>query len=138
VRELDAEEGEEAGIEHNLVREGLATLQRLVGEPGFGASVAMLRAGLEHHVEEEEQEVFPMLRQAEGDRGNGSSEGSRNDARRSSRPTRSGGGRSRRGTGDGADAQSKAELYEEAKRLGIEGRASMSKDELAEAVRTAS
>src|SRR5438067_9753545 len=39
------EEAEEAGIEHRLVREELAEVQRLVDEPGFGAAVAMLTAG---------------------------------------------------------------------------------------------
>jgi hemerythrin-like domain-containing protein len=56
------EEAEEAGIEHRLAREGLAEVQRLVDEPGFGAAVAMLTAGIKHHVKEEEQEVFPRLK----------------------------------------------------------------------------
>ena len=55
-------EAEEAGIEHGLVREGLANLVELVGEPGFGAALAMLTAGIKHHVKEEEQEVFPELK----------------------------------------------------------------------------
>jgi hemerythrin-like domain-containing protein len=61
-REVGAEEAEEAGVEHRLAREGLAELQRLVDEPGFGAAVAMLTAGIRHHVKEEEQEVFPELK----------------------------------------------------------------------------
>ena len=56
------EEAEEAGIEHGLAREGLADLRRLVDKPGFGAAVAMLTAGIRHHVKEEEQEVFPELK----------------------------------------------------------------------------
>ncbi|MGO9872161.1 MAG: hemerythrin domain-containing protein [Acidimicrobiia bacterium] len=56
------EEAEEAGIEHGLAREGLANLARLVDEPGFGAAVAMLTAGIRHHVKEEEHEVFPELK----------------------------------------------------------------------------
>jgi hemerythrin-like domain-containing protein len=56
------EEAEEAGIEHRLAREGLAEVQRLVDEPGFGAAVAMLTAGIRHHVKEEEREVFPELK----------------------------------------------------------------------------
>jgi hemerythrin-like domain-containing protein len=62
-RVVGKEEAEEAGIEHGLVREGLSDLQRLVDEPGFGAVVAMLTAGIRHHVKEEEHEVFPELKQ---------------------------------------------------------------------------
>jgi hemerythrin-like domain-containing protein len=61
-RVVGHEEAEEAGVEHGLAREGLADLQRLVDEPGFGAAVAMLTAGIRHHVKEEEQEVFPELK----------------------------------------------------------------------------
>jgi hemerythrin superfamily protein len=65
VRELDDRMAEEAEIEHGLARKGLEQLQSLVGQPGFGAAVAMVQAGVEHHVEEEENEVFPKLREAE-------------------------------------------------------------------------
>jgi hemerythrin-like domain-containing protein len=61
-RVVGEEEAEEAGVEHRLAREGLAELQRLVDEPGFGAAVAMLTAGIKHHVKEEESEVFPELK----------------------------------------------------------------------------
>ena len=61
-RVVGKEEAEEAGVEHGLAREGLSDLQRLVDEPGFGAAVAMLTAGIRHHVKEEEQEVFPELK----------------------------------------------------------------------------
>jgi hemerythrin-like domain-containing protein len=61
-RVIGEEEAKEAGVEHGLVREGLADLRRLVDEPGFGAVVAMLTAGIRHHVKEEEQEVFPELK----------------------------------------------------------------------------
>src|SRR4051794_6481522 len=63
VRErVGEEEAEEANVEHRLAREGLSEVQRLVDEPGFGAAVAMLSAGIRHHVKEEEQEVFPELK----------------------------------------------------------------------------
>jgi hemerythrin-like domain-containing protein len=61
-RVVGAEEAEEAGVEHRLARDGLHELQDLVDEPGFGAAVAMLTAGIRHHVKEEEQEVFPELK----------------------------------------------------------------------------
>lgn len=56
------EDAKEAGIEHGLMREMLADTNRLVDEPGFGAAVAMLTAGIRHHVKEEETEVFPELK----------------------------------------------------------------------------
>ena len=61
-RVVGHEEAEEAGTEHGLAREGLADVTRLVDQPGFGAAVAMLTAGIKHHVKEEEQEVFPELK----------------------------------------------------------------------------
>jgi hemerythrin-like domain-containing protein len=64
AKRVDEDEAEEAGIEHRLVREGLANLEELVAEPGFGAALAMLTAGIKHHVKEEEQEVFPELKRA--------------------------------------------------------------------------
>jgi hemerythrin-like domain-containing protein len=57
------EEAVEATVEHRLARDGLTELQELVDEPGFGAAVAMLTAGIRHHVKEEEHEVFPELKQ---------------------------------------------------------------------------
>jgi iron-sulfur cluster repair protein YtfE (RIC family) len=63
VRSLVGREAaEEAEIEHSLAREGLGKLTQLDDEPGFGAAVAMLNAGIAHHVKEEEQEVFPQLK----------------------------------------------------------------------------
>jgi hemerythrin-like domain-containing protein len=56
------EQEQEAEIEHGLARDGLVKLQELVDEPGFGAVVAMLTAGIRHHVKEEEQEIFPELK----------------------------------------------------------------------------
>ena len=62
ARVIGKEDAEEGGVEHRLARDGLAEVQRLVDEPGFGAAVAMLTAGIRHHVKEEEQEMFPELK----------------------------------------------------------------------------
>ncbi len=43
VYKLDAEMEQEAETEHGLGRDGMAKLHELVGEPGFGAAVAMLQ-----------------------------------------------------------------------------------------------
>jgi len=63
AEEVDEESAEEATIEHELARGGLEEVTRLVDEPGFGAAVAMLTAGIRHHVKEEEGEMFPSLKQ---------------------------------------------------------------------------
>ena len=113
---LDGEMEQEAETEHGLGREGLAKLEELIGQPGFGAAVAMLQAGIEHHVEEEETQVFPKLRKELG-------LGGKN--------------RSRSKSSSGSDETTKEELYEKAKQKGIEGRSSMSKEELEKALENA-
>jgi len=62
AKQIGEEDAEEANIEHALARDGLAKLHELVSEPGFGAAVAMLTAGIKHHVKEEEHEMFPELK----------------------------------------------------------------------------
>jgi hemerythrin-like domain-containing protein len=59
---VGSEEEQEAEIEHDLARTGLEKMNELVDEPGFGAAVAMVTAGIKHHVKEEETEVFPELK----------------------------------------------------------------------------
>jgi hemerythrin-like domain-containing protein len=62
ARLLGEEDAKEANIEHDLAREGLVKMHDLVDEPGFGAVVAMVTAGIKHHVKEEEHEMFPDLK----------------------------------------------------------------------------
>ena len=59
---IGAEDAEEANIEHGLAREGVATMGGMVSKPGFGAAVEMLKGGIMHHVEEEEGEILPELK----------------------------------------------------------------------------
>jgi iron-sulfur cluster repair protein YtfE (RIC family) len=110
LRHIDGEMAQEAQIEHDLARKGLRQLADMVGKPGFGAAVAMVQAGIEHHVEEEEQQVFPKMRKELG-----------------------GAGKTR--AGSLSSLETRDELYEKAKEQGIEGRSQMTKDELAKAVR---
>lgn len=61
LQRIDGEMSEEAQTEHDLARDGVSKLEQLIGQPGFGAAVAMCKAGIEHHVEEEEEELFPKV-----------------------------------------------------------------------------
>ena len=58
------EDEEEAEIEHGLAREGLSKMMSMVAMPGFGAAAEMLLGGITHHVEEEETEILPALKDA--------------------------------------------------------------------------
>jgi hemerythrin-like domain-containing protein len=64
AREVGTEDEEEAEIEHNLARDTLQKLHEMVAVPGFGAVVDMLKGGISHHVEEEETQLLPELKDA--------------------------------------------------------------------------
>jgi hemerythrin-like domain-containing protein len=116
---LGREPEEEAETEHSLARDGLMTLQELAHEGGFGAAVDMLQAGVKHHVEEEEKEIFPALRQKAGQQIAAMDPESLEAQVKAEELTRS-------------------ELYERARQANIAGRSSMTKHELVEAVQHAS
>jgi hemerythrin superfamily protein len=119
---------EEANKEHELARSSLADMVDLApDDPGFGAAMEATKAGIEHHVEEEEGELFPKLRKDSA------------ILEQISTPFM----KTRMELGLPMDASalaaasSKDELLEEAKNAGIDGAASMTKDELAEALASA-
>lgn len=62
LQQIDQELEQEAETEHTLTRDGLQKLRELAAAPGFGAVVDMVTAGVAHHVTEEEDEAFPKLR----------------------------------------------------------------------------
>jgi hemerythrin-like domain-containing protein len=62
AQRVGEEEEHEAETEHTLARDGVVKMNELVDEPGFGAAVAMVTAGIKHHVKEEETEMFPKLK----------------------------------------------------------------------------
>ncbi len=62
--EIGEEDEEEAEIEHGLARDGLQKMMSLLEAPGFGAAVEMVKGGIEHHVEEEETQILPELKEA--------------------------------------------------------------------------
>jgi hemerythrin superfamily protein len=120
-----AEAVEEGNKEHELARSSLADVVELApDEPGFGAALDATKAGVAHHVEEEENEVFPQLREH------------RDVLERMATPFMT----KRLELGLIVDAEAlaesstKDELLEEARSAGVEGASSMNKAELAEAL----
>jgi len=116
---------EEANTEHELARKALQDVIDLApDEPGFGAALEAAKAGISHHVEEEEDEVFPELR--------------KNSTVLEEIATPFMSKRLELGLPMKAEALaagwSKEELLYEAKNAGVEGAASMKKEELAEAL----
>jgi hypothetical protein len=116
---------EEGGKEHELARKSLQDMVDLApDEPGFGAAMEATKAGIAHHVEEEEGEIFPKLRR----------DGS--VLQRIATPFM----QTRLELGLPMDAaalaaaSTKDELLDEARSAGIDGAASMTKDELADAL----
>ena len=127
VTELIGEESaEEAEIEHQLARDGLVKLSELMTAPGFGAAVAMVQAGIEHHVEEEEGEMFPELRKEV-------------DANRKAELLRELiSAKQQAGLLEtSVERSSKEDLITIADALGLEARSSMTKDELRQLVGSA-
>jgi hemerythrin superfamily protein len=175
---IDKEMSSEAEAEHSLSRKVLKDLQRLAPDtPGFDGALEMLKAGIQHHVQEEEGEAFPKLRsqldstefeqlteqvQTAKERGRAprrSSSSGRSRSRSTSRPSRSSSRptTSRRSSGSRSTSRSsstakkstkatakrsssssdvtKAELVRRAKREGISGYSTMTKAQLARALR---
>ncbi|MBO3744256.1 hemerythrin domain-containing protein [Actinoplanes flavus] len=127
IRDLAADEGEEVkdgSTEHHQVEEMLQNLLRGdPGDPGYGGTIAAIAGELRHHVQEEEEDLLPVLekrlaadeREEMGRRFAEATTGSLPD-------------------GDDHHAATRKELYEKAKEQHITGRSRMSKQELAEAV----
>lgn len=115
---------QEAVTEHELTRKGLEEVVRLAPDaPGFAAALEIVKTGIGHHVEEEESEVFPLLRRDGAEVLAGIEAGFL--ARRVELGLPS-------DPGTIAAAHTKRELVEAAREQDIRGAASMSKSELAE------
>jgi hypothetical protein len=94
-------------------------------EPGFGAALESVKAGIEHHEKEEEGEVFPKLRK--------SGQSLLDEIATPFMQTRVSLGLPMEASALAA-ASTKDELLAEAQSAGIESRSNMTKDELAEAL----
>jgi len=136
IAELDTSERDEVHdgtAEHHHVE---ALLRELLAQdpesPGYDGKLAAMAGELRHHVEEEEQELLPVLSE-------NCSDGQRAElGDRFAAATGSADVRSDAAVPPGAEAglseASKSELYEMAKEQDVPGRSTMSKDELAQAV----
>jgi len=119
------EDVQEGVTEHTLARKTLEDVVRLApDDPGFGAALDSLKAGITHHVKEEEQDVFPKVRK----------DASVLEAIATPFIKK----RVELGMPVGADAlaaaSSKDELLAEAEAASVDGASALSKEELAEAL----
>jgi hypothetical protein len=133
------EEGEvhHGAEEHHEAEAIFHRLEKLDPEgPEYDSVLQEFVEAVKHHVQEEESEILPALQQAV------SSEKLQElgqafaaiRAREITKFTRSDGGGNGRGPSGGGQDTTKDELYDKAREAGIEGRSTMSKDELAKAV----
>jgi hemerythrin superfamily protein len=110
---------DESEQEHHVVDVLMEEMRRIeTAGDDWVAKMTVLIENVEHHAEEEEQEMFPDCREQLGDQ-RLNQLGEELQARQRSAK---------------AEGSTKEELYEQAKEQGVEGRSDMTKDELAEAV----
>ena len=131
----EADEVKDGVAEHHHI-EGL--LQELLddepGGPGYDGKLAALIGELRHHVEEEEQDLLPVLTEQASDEEReelGARFAEVTGHQLEDEAERDGGSSAPSPDGDGVTRE---ELYEQAKEKDIPGRSTMSKDELAEAL----
>lgn len=114
---------DESVEEHHVVDLLMAEIRGLdAGDDAFVAKMTVLMENVEHHASEEEDEMFPQVRQLLDEQ----------------RLEELGAELEQAKASHILSSMSKDELYEQAGQLGIEGRSSMTKDELARAVAQAS
>jgi hemerythrin superfamily protein len=117
---------DEAEHEHAEAKAVLAVLVQLrIDDQHFEPLVGELIADVRHHVEEEENELFPKLREAVSE-DELDEVGQRLERAKQSAPTKP--------SADELKQLSRDELYEFAKKIGLEGRSDMTKDDLAAAL----
>jgi hemerythrin superfamily protein len=121
-----AESVQEGVTEHELARKALQDMLDLApDEPGFGAALDACKAGIEHHVEEEEGEIFPELRKDGQEQLEAMATPFMAKRMELGLPM---------DAAALAEASTKEELLEEAKSAQVDGAASMTKTQLAEAL----
>lgn len=110
--------------EHHVVDQIIAEVRSMdPDEEAFEAKMTVLIENVEHHAEEEEEELFPKVR-ANLDPAKLAALGEELAAAKERHQS----------SGSSGAATTREELYEQAKEQGVEGRSTMTKDELADAV----
>lgn len=115
----------EANKEHQEAKDALAQVERTAGTEQFEQALQTLTEGIQHHVEEEENEIFPKMRE---DFDEATLEDFGRQLEEAKMQLKA------EGWTGGTEGKTRDELYAEAKEVGIEGRSQMNKDELAKAV----
>jgi hemerythrin superfamily protein len=137
----EKEEAEHAAEEHHEAESlGKHLLEMDWESEEFDRALEEWVGAVVHHIEEEENQILPALSEAvdsERLRELGMQFATRRSRKLTGQPLKAVGGGG--GGGDtesrqGAGGETRAELYEKAKELGVEGRSTMSKDELAQKV----
>jgi iron-sulfur cluster repair protein YtfE (RIC family) len=64
---LGPDKAGEAQKEHDTSRDDMAAMTDRIESDGFSAALAKFKEGIGHHVQEEEQEIFPQLREKAAD-----------------------------------------------------------------------
>lgn len=132
IEKRDSEEAEEVAdgtAEHHHIEQ---MMRELLAEdpdgPGYDGKLAAMVAELRHHVEEEEADLLPVLSEK------ASAEERERMGVRFAAETGGAGVDEAGRTGSDPSDLTRAELYEKAKEQDVEGRSTMTKDELAKAV----
>lgn len=128
IKQKSSDSGEDVkdGVaEHHHIEEMIQSLlAQEPGDPGYDGTLAAVTAELRHHVEEEEEELLPVLQETSS---------AQELERMGERFAAATGGAGSQPAGDSHDL-TRDELYERAQEQGVSGRSTMSMDELAEAV----
>lgn len=134
----EKDEAEHAAEEHHQAESlGMHLLEMDWESEEFDRALEEWVGAVVHHIEEEENEILPALSEAVGSerlRELGLQFATRRSRKLAGRPLKAAGGGTDAARQQETEGGTRAELYEKARELGVEGRSSMNKEELAQEV----